>query len=74
MQHLCRGKTQPDTEALLYTIESAALWQMQQSYSPGPPLQCNLGLPLERMIGWIVTERPSLAEPVFGDIAVPERS
>ncbi len=65
--HLHSGRASPDAEALLYTIESAALWQMQATYTPRPE-QCSLGLPLERMIGWIVTDRPDLAEAVFGDI------
>lgn len=68
VEHLRRGDADPGADALVYTIASAALWQMQQTYRPGPVRSCSLGLPLERTIGWIVTERPDLAEAVFGDI------
>lgn len=69
VEHLRRGKEHPDAEGLLYTITSAALWQMQQSNDlVGPSHTCSLGLPLERVIGWIVTEQPHLAEALFGDI------
>lgn len=69
VEHLRRGDSRPDTEGLLCTIEYAALWQMQQSNNLSPGRECNLGPPLERVIGWIVTEQPRLAEALFGNIA-----
>lgn len=68
VEHLHRGESTPNADALIYTITSAVLWQMQRTYSPGRGHECVLGLPLERMLGWVVTEQPRLAEAVFGDI------
>lgn len=68
VEHLRRGDSHPDADGLLYTIASAALWQMQQTYRPGPVHSCSLGRPLERTIAWIVSEQPDLAEALFGDI------
>lgn len=65
--HLHRGDPDPGADGLLYTIKSAALWQMQQSYDSRMDT-CSLGLPLERVLGWIVTEKPGLAEALFGDV------
>jgi len=72
--HLRRGESDlgagalVHTDALVYTIKCAALWEMQQPYRPGPGRPCSLGPPLERLLGWIVAERPHLAEAVFADI------
>lgn len=67
VEHLYRGHPRPDTDALLYTITTAVLWKMQQVHAPAHGY--NLGLPLETMIGWIVSEQPHLAEGLFGEIA-----
>lgn len=67
VEHLRREQPLPGTDALLYTLESAALWQMQKTFDSQTD-SCSLGLPLENAIGWIVTEKPKLAEPLFGHI------
>lgn len=67
VEHLRRDIACPDADQLLYTITSAALWRMKESYDPVTQ-SCAFGLPLERMIGWVVTEQPQLAEALFGDI------
>lgn len=66
VQHLRQGERLHD-HLLLHTIELAVLWEMR--FSPDRTEgHIDLGAPVARTLGWLVTDRAVLAENLFGRI------
>lgn len=64
--HLQSEQSHPDSEALLYVLRKAVVHEIQGE--PDLEIRLSLGLPFEKMIGWLLRAEPTLVEALFGDL------
>src|SRR5699024_11428058 len=65
--HLQSEQSHPDSEALLYVLRKAVVHEIQGE--PDLEIRLSLGLPFEKMIGWLLCAEPTLVEALFGDLS-----